>query len=200
MLGSSSTTKQSGVRAVALAASPAWGKVPVVTAAGGAVWSTASFMSAARCSGCAALHPVKKPYPKRLNMGFSVPGTCSRGELLTLAVDATRLIFRFTPRRQPRIDVAGIGAVRQRHKPARNAVGVLPLRMDEGLALAKGRIEVRIAERPAALERGQGHVALDGGELKRECRHRPGEAGQGLRLEPFHIDLDEGRHAMAGDQ
>ena len=72
--------------------------------------------------------------------------------------------------------------------------------MDEELALAECPIVVPIAERPAALERGQGHVALDGGELERECRHRPGEAGQRLRLETFDVDLDEGGHAVARDQ
>ena len=43
-------------------------------------------------------------------------------------------------------------------------------------------------------------VALDRGELERECRNRLRQPGERLGLEALHVDLHEGRHAVFRDQ
>src|SRR6266853_4471880 len=67
---------------------------------------------------------------------------------------------------QQRVDIAGIGLIRQRREPAPNLLGALPFAVREGLALAERRVVAPIAERRAALDAGCREVALDGGELE----------------------------------
>src|SRR5262249_50258370 len=70
---------------------------------------------------------------------------------------------------QYRIDIAGIRLDRQGLEPARDLVGRLPALLDESLALAERGLVVPVAARSAAREAAEGHVALDGGELERQC-------------------------------
>src|ERR1019366_10737667 len=93
--------------------------------------------------------------------------------------------------------MGGVGWVRE---PSRDLLTSAPGRMNEGLALAEGRIEAGIAERVAMFDTGRRHAARNGGELERKRRHRMRETGQRLRLEAFDVNLDEDRHAVARDQ
>ena len=57
--------------------------------------------------------------------------------------------------------------------------------------------------KPSAAQRSMPalrEVALDGRELERQRRHRPGQAGERLDLEALDVELDEGGQAMAFDQ
>src|SRR5713226_9689115 len=64
---------------------------------------------------------------------------------------------------QQRVDIAGIGLIRQRREPAPDLPGALPFAVREGLALAERRVVAPIAERRAALDAGCREVALNGG-------------------------------------
>src|ERR1700674_3916872 len=99
-----------------------------------------------------------------------------------------------------RIDVSGIGLCRQGDEPARDLLGVAPVAVNEGLALAERRIERSVAERRAAVDCGERDVALDRGELERQRLDGLCQAGEDLGFKPLDIDLDEGRHAVVRDQ
>src|SRR5450631_1507591 len=101
---------------------------------------------------------------------------------------------------QTRIDVSGIGGGRQFGKPASDGIRVDPIAVRKRLALSQYRIETGVAERAAPFDAGACDVALDQGKLERQRLNRLPETGQYLGLEPFDVDLDEGRHAMARDQ
>src|SRR5260221_679624 len=69
--------------------------------------------------------------------------------------------------RQACVDVAGIGALRQAAKPARDLLSAHPVTMDEDMALTERRVVTRIAELSATLDASLRHAALDGGEFER---------------------------------
>ena len=64
--------------------------------------------------------------------------------------------------------------------------------MDKTLAFSERRIEARVTERVTSVGAFLRDIALDRGELERQRRYRPAQAGQNFRLETLDIDLDEG--------
>ena len=70
----------------------------------------------------------------------------------------------------------------------------------EALALPQYGIEAGVAERAAPFDARMRDIALDQGELERQRLNWLPEAGQGLGLETFNVDLDEGGRAMPRDQ
>src|SRR5947209_614651 len=97
-----------------------------------------------------------------------------------------------------RVNIAGIGAVRQIREPTRY-LG-LAAQVAKFLTIVERTIETRITERRTTRDAGLCHIALDGGELERQSFHRLRQFGQNLCLEAFDVDLDEGRAAMRCDK
>src|SRR5712691_886476 len=99
-----------------------------------------------------------------------------------------------------RINVSGIRRRRQRADPGGNLLPGAPLREREDLLLADRGIEPRVAQRGAAFQAHERHLALDRGELEGKRGNRTRESGERLRFISLDVDLDEGRRSMARDQ
>src|SRR5262249_4829606 len=99
--------------------------------------------------------------------------------------------------RQAGVDVAGIGALRQAAKPARDLLSAHPVTMNEDMALTERRVVTRIAELSATLDASLRHAALDGCEFERYGRRRSRESSQRFGCGTLHVDFDAGCSCMA---
>src|SRR5262249_49192707 len=90
-----------------------------------------------------------------------------------------------------RVDVARIHILRQRTYPGRNRLGVRPILVHEGEALAEHGVIMRVAELRAALDAGHRHAGLDGGEFERQRRGWITQPRQRICFGTLHVNLDE---------
>src|SRR5262249_16609165 len=84
--------------------------------------------------------------------------------------------------------------------PRRDFGRAEPARMHEVMPLSENRVELIVSERFAATDAVCGHARQNCRELERKGRNGMRQPRKRLRFEPFHVDFDEGRFAMALDQ
>jgi hypothetical protein len=89
------------------------------------------------------------------------------------------------------VDVAGIGAVRQRLKPSLYCLGINPLREGQALGLAKCGIETVRAEGSTAGHAVDCDPAQYSREFEGECFKGPRKSSERLRLETLDVNLQK---------